>query len=191
MYKTQLILGIVVIIIGLLGLLFSPFFLLLVALGVASVISAEKKKKTESTPKMQTQNRPVEEYTYITLDADEQDYDYAEKFYRENKDVLDENDDYNLPKKELLEYYSGKIYRYDPSDFDCEIKGKDVYDLDGHYCLTINDKDLELVNKAEHVFLVYINRQYKWIDDDDRAVYKEEDFPYFKLKLKIKKEADN
>jgi len=118
MYKTQLILGIVVIIIGLLGLLFSPFFLLLVALGVASVISAEKKKKTEHTTK-QAPKRPVEEYTYITLDADEQDYDYAEKFYRENKDVLDENDDYNLPKKELLEYYSGKIYRYDPSDFDC------------------------------------------------------------------------
>ena len=190
MSKLVLVLGIFILVASLLLLLVSPFYLLFTIIGIGLIFMSERMKK-QNAPTKQAPKRPIEEYTYITLDADEQDYDYAEKFYKENKEVLDENDDYNLPKKELLEYYSGKIYRYDPSDFDCEIKGKDVYDLDGHYCLTINDKDLELVNKAEHVFLVYINRQYKWIDDDDRAVYKEEEFPYFKLKLKIKKEADN
>lgn len=106
------------------------FIVFVVCSGLYIFFSIAKKKQWEWTkpkPKEKSETKYPMPRTYSTINwvVDSIDADLYMKAYR---DCLDEDDTYNLPAKELKEYYEGeRIYKYYPVELPLKMDGHDVY----------------------------------------------------------------
>ena len=96
-----------------------------------SVISKVLKPKTKTAPirtepKVEEPARPktIQEYLWL-MDTE----DIGNKFVKAYKEDLEENDDYHMTKKEILdEYFDGdKIYKYEPFSLPFKVEDGKVY----------------------------------------------------------------
>ena len=129
--------------------------------------------------------QPKPAYETKTFQIVDQDTDYNKKFAKEHKDDLVENDDYRLPKKTLLEDFDGRVYLYEPTRFDCQIKGNEVYDEDNCLVGSVPDLEYKYLPGYEAAWIVLYGGRYKFIASD--FVGTDEDDYYFKLEAKYKK----
>lgn len=131
----------------------------------------KKKPKTE-LPKVKYEDH------YLNIEEE----DKAIRKYEKNTDDLIENDDFHMTKKEMIdEPYQGKFFKYEPTEFDCYLKGVGVYDLDDTYIGDIKKRDLKYLEDYHKAFLVFYHGKYKWTDGDN--VYTEKGYSYFKLHI--------
>ena len=114
------------------------------------------------------------------------DTENAEKFVRAYRDELQENSDYYLSKKELLEdsYEGEKIYKYEPLGLPLKMEGLDVYSyIDEDEWIKVGRlKKNADIDGDLHLFL-YVN-DYKRIGYDN--VEKETGNPYFGVEVSRK-----
>ena len=122
-------------------------------------------------------------YTYETFKLMDQDYDYNEKFGRKHKDELNENDDYSMSKKDMIEYASGRVYKFLPENFPCSIVDDKVFDEDNHYIGRIKKTDLKQVKNALECEITFYDGHYKVIRGGD--LERGQANSYFVLEIKI------
>ena len=130
--------------------------------------------------------RPKRAYTYKTFKLQNQDTDYCNKFAKEHEDELDENDDYRLSKKTLLEDFSGCVFKYDPTGFDCQIKGNEVYDEDGYMVGEIRSGEVQFIGNYVSAEIILYGGKYKYVDYDE--INSGDLDHYFELECKYKNE---
>ena len=107
------------------------------------------------------------------------DSDNVEKFVRYYRDELQENEDYFLPNKDILEDFmeGEKIYKYEPLELPLKMEGKDVYSyIDEDQWIKIGrlKKNADLDGKL--TLYLYVNT-YKRVNDD--SVGKDSGDSYF------------
>ena len=123
---------------------------------------------------------PEVKYEHLYLDIEEEQEAISK--YENDTDELIENDDFRMTKKEMIdEPYQEKFFKYEPTEFDCYIKGVGVYDLDDTYIGDIKKRDLKYLEDYHKAFLVFYHGKYKWTDGD--RVYTEGGISYFKLHI--------
>lgn len=121
-------------------------------------------------------------YDYHMIDFKWFDEDMVKKYER-NTDDLELNDEYDVKKKDFIEDYpeDAWIFRYEPTEFECELKGNKIYDIDDDL---IGEIDLKKLPDYDQMFLVFYHGKCKYHDGDD--VFTEKRYSYFRLQTKKK-----
>lgn len=170
-----LILGILTTIGSLILLLLNPIVsLLFLAFGIVLIVYSQKMETTQNKPKIEPQRKITYDYFYLA------NTENAGKVIDYFKSDLEENDDYNLPKKELIEdYYDEKVWKYDPYELESKVIDNQVYAMldDWVKVGTIRQKDID---KERLTLYLFVN-EYKYVSDD---VEKDKGDSYFGFKYK-------
>lgn len=164
-HEHQLIMGIVTIAVGLFCFL--------------------KRKKTEPPV---VEERPSPRYTFKYVKLFDQDASFNQRYRSQHKDEFIEDDDYSLPKNELIEtFMNTKVYRYMEDIIECSMDGRKVM-LDGEMVGKVASEDMPIVESG-HPQLVFYPNEYKDVSLDDYETIKDE--PYFMLRItQIKKDGN-
>ena len=135
-------------------------------------------KNIEKTPSREKPIEPAEPAETRKLTYDEylwlQDTeDIGNRFYRAYKDDLEENDDYHMTKKEILEdYYDGdKIYKYEPFLLPFKVEDGKVYSYikeDDWVCVgTLKKRDIAKYERSRKSELYLMPNYFKKVYDDE------------------------
>ena len=162
-----------------------------------SVISkATKKTKTVSTKPIRTNPEPmpkaeepakpktIQEYLWL-MDTE----DIGNKFVKAYKEDLDENSDYHMTKKEILdEYFDGdKIYKYEPFSLPFKVEDRKVYSQleDGEWTFVgnIKKRDMEKYEQSTKTELYLMPNYFKKVNDE--TVEADSGDSYFGLEVTI------
>lgn len=151
--------------------------LVLLSVSVIGFIARKRKHKEAETP------LPVREHI-ITETAYPVDQENAERFFSFYKEDFDENDEYDLPAKELKEDYEGeKVYRYDPYQLDYKIEEGQIFaKLDDEWIHVARLKKTQSIPE-DALFFLYPN-VYKYVTEDE--ISKETGDPFFGFEYKKK-----
>lgn len=119
-------------------------------------------------------------YDYHMIDFEWFDDDMVMKYER-NTDDLDLNEEYDVKKKDFIEDYpeDAWIFRYESTEFEYDLKGNKIYDIDDDL---IGEIDLKKLPDYDQMFLVFYHGKCKYHDGDD--VFIEKRYSYFRLQIK-------
>ena len=180
MKKLYKICAILLILAGLLLALVSPLFLLFSAAGIGFLLYNPKKpelKLPERKPEPEKKPEPC--WVYKSYKIYNQNQEAVTRFFKNHEEELEDNSDYYLPNKELLEYFNDeKVYQFNETNFPCQIKGNEVWCEDG---------DLVGILKAdipenEEPSIVMCGGKFKFVGDDSVTTDKHD--PWFYLETK-------
>jgi len=148
-------------------------------------------KKTKTAPirtelKAEEPARPkkIQEYLWL-MDTE----DIGNKFVRAYKEDLEENDDYHMTKKEILdEYFDGdKIYKYEPFSLPFKVEERKVFSQleDGEWTFVgnIKKRDMEKYEKSIRAELYLMPNYFKKVNDE--TVEADSGDSYFGLEVMI------
>lgn len=160
--------------------------LVLVALPLFFFVKKLNKKQAAkvSAPIEPTGPRTIQEYLWL-MDTE----DIGNKFYRAYKEDLEENDDYHMTKKEILdEYYLGdKIYKYEPFSLPFKVEDRKVFSQleDGEWTFVgnIKKRDIEKYEKSIRTELYLMPNYFKKVNDE--TVEADSGDSYFGLEVTI------
>lgn len=143
-------------------------------------VKAEQPKSTEKPKKKY-------DYEYRTVWLKEQEHEEA--FFRFYHEDFNENDDYSLPKKELIEDYEGeRIYKLYPLQIPFKLEGTDVYSYtkeeEWRKVGEVTEREAKLINNNTSWLQLY-GGSYKQIYDDEVEVETRDPFFGFLIKEKI------
>lgn len=156
-------------------------------------ITGNKPKQPETTevkveqPKTTEKPKRKYDYEYRTVRLKEQEYETS--FFRFYKEDFNENDDYTLTKKELIEEHEGeRIYRYYPLQIPFKLDGTDVYSYtkeeEWRKVGVITEHEAKLVNNNTSWLQLY-GGSYKQIYDDEVEIDTRDPFFGFLIKEKV------
>ena len=135
---------------------------------------------TKPTPK------PTSYTEYLWLQDTEE---IGNKFFNAYKEDLEENDDYHMTKKEILdEYYDGdKIYKYEPFSVPFKVEGNKVYSFikeNEWICVgTIKKREIAKYEQSTHTDLQLMPNYFKKVEDD--SVEADHGDSYFGLEVTL------
>jgi len=143
-------------------------------------------KTIQNVPKAEEPARPkkIQEYLWL-MDTE----DIGNKFVRAYKEDLDENDDYHMTKKEILdEYFDGdKIYKYEPFSLPFKVEDRKVFSQleDGEWTFVgnIKKRDIEKYEKSIRTELYLMPNYFKKVNDE--TVEADSGDSYFGLEVTI------
>ena len=156
-----------------------------------SVISKVLKPKTKTAqirtePKVEEPARPktIQEYLWL-MDTE----DIGNKFVKAYKEDLEENDDYHMAKKEILdEYFDGdKIYKYEPFSLPFKVEDGKVYsyieDEKWMYVGSIKKREIAKYEQSKKTELYLMPNYFKKVNDE--TVEADSGDSYFGLEVTI------
>ena len=156
-----------------------------------SVISKVLKPKTKTAPirtepKVEEPARPktIQEYLWL-MDTE----DIGNKFVKAYKEDLEENDDYHMTKKEILdEYFDGdKIYKYEPFSLPFKVEDGKVYsyieDEKWMYVGSIKKREIAKYEQSKKTELYLMPNYFKKVNDE--TVEADSGDSYFGLEVTI------
>lgn len=134
----------------------------------------KKKQKEEAPP--EPKKRIITEIVYL------KDIENGDRFFKELKEELSENDEYDRPTRELKEDYDHeKVYRYEPEQLDYRIEDRQVYAM-------LNGEEFHVgrvkkgVDVPPDALLFFYPNVYKYVKPDE--ISKESGDHYFGLEIK-------
>lgn len=129
--------------------------------------------------------KTIQEYLWL-MDTE----DIGNKFFRAYKEDLDENDDYHMTKKEILDeyYYGDKIYKYEPFSLPFKVEDRKVFSQleDGEWTFVgnIKKRDIEKYEKSIKSELYLMPNYFKKVIDVE-TVEADSGDSYFGLEVTI------
>lgn len=145
-----------------------------------------KKREEEKSLKRAMANVPTTQKEYLWLQDTE---DIGNQFFKAYKEDLEENDDYHMTKKEILEdYYDGdKIYKYEPFSLPYKVEGNKVYSYikEGEWiCVgAIKKREIEKYEQSINTELYLMPNFFKKVDDE--SIVTDSGDSYFGLEVTL------
>ena len=176
-----------------------PFFLNLLALICVPFYPIVMKNRKKETKPERNENEIITKPTeskkltydeYLWLQDTEE---IGNKFYNAYKEDLEENDDYFMTKKEILdEYYSGdKIYKYEPFSLPYKVEDGKVYSYikedEWLYVGSLKKRDLAKYLRSKKAELYLMPNFFKKVFSDD-SVETDHGDTYFGMLVVLEKE---
>lgn len=123
--------------------------------------------------------RVMIDYIYLV------EIEHAEEFQRFYRDEFDENDDYSLPKKDLIEDFEGeRVYKFEPLPLPTKIEGNMAYSYmeDGEWVKVgrVKKTDMKKLALGKPTLLLYSNT-FKRVYEDE--IDEEERDPFFGIEI--------
>lgn len=147
------------------------------------IFTRTQKKKEEQ----RTETRRPTQYTeYLWLSDTE---DIGNKFFKAYKEDLEENDDYHMTKKEILDtYFDGdKIYKYEPFSLPFKVENNKVYSFiekNDWICVgTIKKRDMAKYEQSKYTELHLMPNFFKKVNDE--SVEADQGDSYFGLEVTL------
>ena len=172
---------------SLLAFIFLPVFFLVKKILNKKQIKADFSTNTwVSTKPIVEDSKPktIQEYLWL-MDTE----DIGNKFYRAYKEDLEENDDYHMTKKEILEqyYYGDKIYKYEPFSLPFKVEDGKVYsyieDEKWMYVGSIKKREIAKYEQSKKTELYLMPNYFKKVNDE--TVEADSGDSYFGLEVTI------
>lgn len=147
----------------------------------------QRQAKTTEIKAEQPKSTKKYEYEYRTVWLKEQEHEEA--FFRFYRSDFYENDDYSLPKKELMEDHEGeRIYKLYPLQIPFKLEGTDVYSYtkeeEWRKVGVITEREAKLINNNTSWLQLY-GGSYKQIYDDEVETDTRDPFFGFLVKEKV------
>lgn len=115
------------------------------------------------------------------------DSNCADWFLSYYRDELDENEDYDLPAKQLHEDFDDeKVYRYDPFELPCRIEDGKVYSqIEDEWVFVGNLKkqDADQLENALGTTLYLYPNIYKYVSEE--GISRQTEDPYFGVEVRL------
>lgn len=142
-------------------------FVIVIAKGIKKAKKEKPVPKAAITEPVEPRKITYDEYLWL-----QDTEDVGNKFFQAYKDDLEENDDYHMTKKEILEeYYDGdKIYKYEPFLLPFKVEDGKVYSYikedEWIYVGSLKKRDIAKYERSKRTELYLMPNYFKKVYDD-------------------------